>query len=138
MLLLNSPFLIIFVTEMHLSTPICMGALPTRLTVLFHCRLFFLEGCETSPWTAFLPHPAEEHSRADPTASGCPARARPDRLGFQVCLSAMTVGIPSVGERRTLSLRQLVFSLQETFGWCKSKHTLCSRSSELRHFNILF
>lgn len=34
----------------------------------------------------------------------------------------MTVAKPFVGNSRTLSLGQLVFHLQETFSWWKSKH----------------
>lgn len=125
-LLLNSHFLISLSSRCIYLHCVCMRPISVRPTFLFHCRLFFPEGCETSSRATFFPYPAQKHSWVDAPASGRPACARPDRLGRQVRVSAMTVTKPFVGESRTLSLIPLVFQLQEPVEWCKSKQTLHS------------
>lgn len=76
----------------------CLGS---HSAFLFHCRLLFPQGRETSPGEAFLSHPAQEHARLDPPTSSCSACARQDRLVFQVPIPAVTV--PATGRAPQLA-----------------------------------
>lgn len=109
----------------------CLGPTWVSLAFLFHCRLFFPEGHETSPRAAFFSHPAQEHSWVDSTTSSCPACARQDRLVFQVPIPSVTV---SAG--RPFSLSSHGTCRTGTAWWCKSTHAYSC--SELTHFNISF
>lgn len=104
----------------------CLGS---HSAFLFHCRLLFPQGHETSPGEALLSHPAQEHARLDSTTSSCTACARQDRLVFQVPISAVTV------PPRDMLLSGLRCTCTTTRRW-KTTHTYSC--SELTHFNISF